>query len=243
MRQIILDTETTGRSTSEGHRIIEIGAIEMIDRDITGKEFHIYINPQRDIEAGAKAVHGIDETFLQDKPLFADIVDELIAFIDQSELIAHNAPFDVGFLDYEFSRLVGTQYAKQRIKNYCTVLDTLPLARKLHPGQRNSLDALCKRYQVNNAHRNLHGALIDADLLARVYLAMTGGQLSLFDEQALNPTTTQTDATAATAAIPRDLTVVFANEEELAAHQAYLSRLESQAEQVVWQQLSEKNQD
>jgi DNA polymerase-3 subunit epsilon len=184
MRQIVLDTETTGRSKSE-NRIIEIGAIEMIDRVQTGKHYHVYLNPQQAVEQGALAVHGLTNAFLADKPLFADVVEALMAFIDGAELIIHNAPFDVGFIEAELAR-VG--HAIQRLEDCCTIIDTLPMARQKHPGQRNSLDALCKRYEVDNSDRALHGALLDSHLLALVYLRMTGGQNSLFASTA--PTTT-----------------------------------------------------
>ena len=174
-RQIVLDTETTGRS-AESNRIIEIGALELIDRVLTGKTYHVYINPQQEVEAGALAVHGLTNDFLADKPLFSDIVIEFMAFIADSELIIHNAPFDVGFIEAELRR-VGHEITE--LSNHCGVLDTLPLARKKHQGQRNSLDALCKRYEVDNSGRSYHGALLDSCLLAEVYLRMTGGQKSL----------------------------------------------------------------
>lgn len=176
MRQVVLDTETTGIGHELGHRVIEIGCVELINRKITGNHFHVYLNPQRDVDDGAFRVHGISTEFLQDKPLFKDIVDEFLCFVASSELIIHNAPFDMGFLNAELQRLKWPT----RLEEQCTVLDTLVFARKKHPGQRNSLDALCKRYDVNNSNRQWHGALLDADILARVYLAMTGGQRLLF---------------------------------------------------------------
>lgn len=175
MRQIVLDTETTGLEPKDGHRIIEIGAVELIDRRLSGRHFHQYLNPQRDIEDGALEVHGITREFLQDKPVFADVAQEFLDFIEGGELLIHNAPFDVGFLDME----LGLINHPVRIESHAQVLDTLELARDLHPGQRNSLDALCKRYEVDNSSRNLHGALLDAEILADVYLAMTGGQSDL----------------------------------------------------------------
>lgn len=176
MRQIVLDTETTGLSVADGHRIIEIGCLEVIDRRITGRNLHFYVNPERAIDEGAMAVHGITDEMLQDKPRFAEISEEVLRFVEDSQVIIHNAPFDVGFLDAELRRLgAGT-----RFNQHCaSVLDTLALARELHPGKRNSLDALCERYAVSNAHRKLHGALLDAELLADVYLAMTRGQETL----------------------------------------------------------------
>jgi DNA polymerase-3 subunit epsilon len=175
LRQIVLDTETTGLEPRDGHRVIEIGAVELIDRRLTGQHFHQYLNPERDIEDGALEVHGITREFLQDKPVFADVAQEFLDFIEGAELLIHNAPFDSGFLDSE----LGLINNPVRIENHARVLDTLELARDLHPGQRNSLDALCKRYEVDNSSRNLHGALLDAEILADVYLAMTGGQSDL----------------------------------------------------------------
>lgn len=177
MRQIILDTETTGLSTEAGNRIIEIGAVEMVDRRITGNIFHQYINPERKVEPGALMVHGLSNDFLADKPKFADIIDDFIKFIAGSELVIHNAPFDVGFLNHEFK--LASSKAKP-IEHYVTVFDTLSFARKKHSGKKNSLDALCKRYSVDNTKRELHGALLDAYLLAEVYLIMTSGQGNLF---------------------------------------------------------------
>lgn len=176
MRQIVLDTETTGLEPSQGHRIIEIGCVELVNRRQTRNTFHQYLQPDREIDEGAVEVHGITNEFLQDKPRFADIADDFLAFIKGAELIIHNAPFDVGFINHEFglSAEIGGQ-----VEEYCSVLDTLTLAREMHPGQRNSLDALCRRYGVDNSGRELHGALLDAEILADVYLAMTGGQVTL----------------------------------------------------------------
>src|SRR5579862_2247170 len=176
MRQVILDTETTGLEPELGHRIIEIGCVEVLHRRITGRTFHRYVNPERDIEEGALAVHGISRTELEGKPRFAEIAQELLAFISGAELVIHNAAFDVAFLDHELSRVSS---ASRPVTSVCTVLDTLALAREMHPGQRNNLDALCKRYGVDNSRRELHGALLDAQILADVYLAMTGGQGAL----------------------------------------------------------------
>ena len=176
MRQIILDTETTGLEPSEGHRIIEIGCVEIFNRRPTGNNFHKYLQPDREIDNGAIEVHGITNEFLADKPRFKDIADDFVTYVRGAELIIHNAAFDVGFIDHELSML-GT--GTDRVNDVCTVLDTLPMARKKHPGQRNSLDALCKRYGIENSHRELHGALLDAEILADVYLAMTGGQTDL----------------------------------------------------------------
>ncbi|HEU5398447.1 MAG TPA: DNA polymerase III subunit epsilon [Gammaproteobacteria bacterium] len=176
MRQIVLDTETTGLEPSEGHRIIEIGCVEILDRRITRGSFHRYINPDREVEAGALEVHGIDNRFLKDKPRFPEVAEEFLKFVGGAELVIHNAAFDVGFINHELGRM---RHPVTDIASVCHVLDTLELARRQHPGQKNSLDALCKRYSVDNSGREYHGALLDAQLLAEVYLAMTGGQAAL----------------------------------------------------------------
>ncbi|MDQ2075707.1 DNA polymerase III subunit epsilon [Marinimicrobium sp. ABcell2] len=176
MRQIVLDTETTGLETAQGHRIIEIGCVELVNRRLTGRHYHQYINPEREVDAGAMEVHGITNEMLADKPLFSQIADEFMAFVDGAELVIHNAPFDIGFIDAELKRLGGKV---STITSVCTVMDTLLLARSKHPGQKNNLDALCKRYGVDNTQRELHGALLDAEILADVYLLMTGGQTAL----------------------------------------------------------------
>ena len=176
MRQIVLDTETTGLEPKQGHRIIEIGCVEVVDRKLTGNNYHQYIQPDRESDEGALAVHGITTEFLQDKPHFADVIDGFLEYIRGAELIIHNAPFDIGFLDHEL-KMVGEQYGS--IDTYCSVIDTLVMARKMRPGQKNNLDALCKHYDVNNTHRELHGALLDSEILAEVYLMMTGGQVGL----------------------------------------------------------------
>ena len=176
MRQVVLDTETTGLSPAQGHRVIEIGCLELVDRRITGREFHCFLHPDREIDEAAQRVHGISLADLETAPRFAEVVDEFLEFIAEAELVIHNAEFDVGFLEHELD-LIG--HAQPKVTQHATVLDTLALARKMHPGQRNSLDALCKRYEVDASNRDVHGALIDSDLLARVYLAMTGGQTAL----------------------------------------------------------------
>lgn len=181
MRQIVLDTETTGLESAQGHRIIEIGCVELVSRRATGRNFHRYLNPEREIDEGARAIHGMSLADLAGKPRFAEIAIEFTQFIVGAELIIHNAGFDVGFLDAEFARLESEQPV--RVGTLCQVLDTLGLARQMHPGQRNNLDALCKRYGVDNSHRELHGALLDARILADVYLAMTGGQSALALEE------------------------------------------------------------
>lgn len=174
MRYIVLDTETTGMPVHEGHRIVEIGCVELEDRTLTGRHFHVYLQPDRDSDPEALRVHGITSEFLQDKPRFAEVADDFYQFIQGACLVIHNAAFDVGFIENEF-RLIGQQ-DRTRITDYCEVLDTLELAKQLHPGQRNNLDALCRRYDVDNSNRELHGALLDAQILADVYLAMTGGK-------------------------------------------------------------------
>ena len=176
MRQIVLDTETTGLDPSQGHRIIEIGCVELVNRRLTGNHYHQYINPQREIDVEAMEVHGITQEFLQDKPIFRDIAEEFLQFVSGAQLVIHNAPFDVGFLDAEFRHL---KQQHPKMDECCTILDTLVMARQKHPGQRNSLDALCKRYGVDNYQRDLHGALLDSEILADVYLLMTGGQTAL----------------------------------------------------------------
>jgi len=221
MRQIVLDVETTGLEAAAGHRIIEIGCVELLNRRPTGQKFHRYLNPEREIDAGALAVHGIELASLLKAPKFAEIADELVAFIAGAELIIHNAPFDVGFVDAELARLPGAR----TIAGLCRVLDTLALARSLHPGQRNSLDALCKRYSVDNTKRELHGALLDAGILVDVYLAMTGGQSAL----ALDVNASADAAASGTAAARLHraagitLTVPAATPDELRQHDALLA--------------------
>ena len=225
MRQIALDTETTGLSTAQGHRIIEIGCVELINRRATGREFHRFLNPDRDIDEGAERVHGISRADLETSPRFPEVVDELLEFIKDAELVIHNATFDVGFLEYELKLM---KHAQPKITHHATVLDTLAMARAMHPGQRNSLDALCKRYEVDASNRNLHGALIDADLLARVYLAMTGGQTALsLDEEIASGARPSGRSDAVGAASRRELNfvVVRATEEEIAAHEALLEKM------------------
>ena len=235
MRQIVLDTETTGLSTAQGHRIIEIGCIEMVNRRLTGREFHRFLNPDRDIDEGAEAVHGISRAQLETEPRFHEVVDDFIAFVKDAELVIHNADFDVGFIEHEL-RLM--KHAQPKITDHCQVLDTLSLAREIHPGQRNSLDALCKRYEVDASRRDVHGALIDSELLARVYLAMTGGQSSLLLD-AEEPDRRGQDAVGGPAGpnsrlqpLPQEaapssykLTVIEATAAETAAHEAMLEKI------------------
>ncbi|MES2636281.1 MAG: DNA polymerase III subunit epsilon [Pseudomonadota bacterium] len=218
MRQIFLDTETTGLYPAQGHRIIEIAAIEMINRRPTNQHFHFYLNPQREIDIAAQEVHGITLEFLQDKPLFPAIADEFLDFIRGSELIIHNAPFDVGFLNSELGRI-----GLKPIETFCDkITDTLRMAKDSRPGQRNNLDALCRHFGIDNAKRTLHGALLDAELLAEVYMAMTRGQDSLMMDLVQAHPTMQT---AASANKPRTLKVLQANESELAMHNEYISSL------------------
>lgn len=235
MRQIVLDTETTGINPSDGHRIIEIGCVELIDRKLTGNNYHVYINPQREIEQEAIDVHGITNEFLEDKPKFAEIAETFIKYIEGAELVIHNAPFDVGFMDHEF-KLVGRNLPIT--EDICTVLDTLALARKIRPGKKNNLDALCKAYHVDNGHRTLHGALLDSEILADVYLFMTGGQGAL----GLGGTqdTMQENGSAGIIRIENkaSLKVIQASADELASHQAYLDGIEKVSGQVIWRKTS-----
>jgi len=232
MRQIVLDTETTGLESSQGHRIIEIGCVEIINRRLTGNRFHQYIQPERESDEGALNVHGITTEFLEDKPRFAKVVDEFVAFIKGAELVIHNAPFDVGFIDAEFSRLNKNFTPVSRI---CEVIDTLALARKLHPGQKNNLDALCKRYDINNAHRELHGALLDAELLAEVYLIMTGGQSSLLLDANLSDTENLHNEMKRLSPDRPRLSVIRADEEELTLHDELLKKINSSPDQAsLW---------
>jgi DNA polymerase-3 subunit epsilon len=220
MRQIVLDTETTGLEPELGHRVIEIGCVELVNRRATGRTFHKYLNPERAIDEGALAVHGISRADLDGKPKFAEIAEELLLFISGAELVIHNAAFDVAFLDAELARLQGQP---RTVAALCRVLDTLALARSMHPGQRNNLDALCKRYSIDNSRRELHGALLDARILADVYLAMTGGQaaLALAEIAAAGNTSESTVRALVRPAVP--LVVIAASEEELAAHAAMLA--------------------
>jgi len=236
MRQVILDTETTGLDPNQGHRIIEVGAIELVNRRKTGRTFHKYFKPDREVEAGALAVHGITNEFLNSQPRFGELADELLEFLDGAELVIHNASFDVTFLDAELQRLK----RKRSVRESCAVFDTLLLARKLHPGQRNSLDALCKRYDVDNSHRDYHGALLDAQLLLDVYLAMTGGQTKLVLDHA--HAAGEAGDAAALPAWTRPaghLAVLQARDHELVAHEKILSVLDkSSGGNTVWRKLS-----
>lgn len=234
MRFIMLDTETTGLKVEEGHRLIEIGCIELSDRQITERTLHFYVNPERDIDEGAIAVHGITLDKLLDKPRFAEIAQEFVTFIAGSKLVIHNAPFDLGFLDAELAS-AGLGKVADHVE---TVIDTLVMARELHPGQRNSLDALCARYSVNNEHRVLHGALLDARLLADVYLAMTRGQdsLGILEDDAAALALDNTIAN-----IPKEkLVVLRASPEELAAHEAILDQIDRESGgKTIWKTLAQ----
>ena len=232
MRQIVLDTETTGLEPEMGHRIIEVGAVEVVNRKLTGRHFHKYINPERDIDDGAFEVHGINRAFLRDKPVFAEICEELIDFIKGTELVIHNAPFDVAFMDQEFKRISGAP----RTAKICSIKDSLAVARNKHPGQKNNLDALCRRYEVDNSQRQLHGALLDAEILADVYLLMTGGQTNLFGVagQQNAKSSGESDAPRRLAA-QEGLNVVLASDEESRAHEAFLDMLaEKTGNPALW---------
>ena len=236
-RQVILDTETTGLRASEGHRIIEIGCVEMVERRFTGRTFHHYLNPERDIDADATRVHGITSEMLREKPLFADIADAFLTFVQGAQLIIHNAPFDTSFLNHELKRL-----QRPPLTGQCEVFDTLSFARKRHPGQKNDLDSLCRRYNVNNTRRDKHGALLDAEILAHVYLSMTGGQVSMSLEtetqaqdggQPLN-----LDPAAGLHQRSKPLRVIAPSVEELSAHALYLQGLDKDSRgECVWLKL------
>src|SRR5690554_4845837 len=232
MRQIVLDTETTGIDPNAGHRIIEIGCVEVVERQLTGRNYHVYINPDREVEAEAITIHGITNEFLRDKPKFSEVAEEFFEFIDGAELVIHNAAFDVGFMDAEFARLKPVR----KTANHCGIVDTLAIARAKHPGQKNNLDALCKRYGVDNSNRELHGALLDAEILADVYLLMTGGQTALSLDAGAGD-----DGSAGglrRIAAGRDpLTVIRPSEEEAQAHEAFMAMMEKQAGETVWSKL------
>jgi len=236
MRQIVLDTETTGLDASAGHRIIEVGGVELENRRPTGRTFHRYINPERAVEAGALEVHGIDNEFLKDQPVFAEVADELVEFLRGAELVIHNADFDVTFINHELRRL---PHLPQNIRECCGVLDSLAVARRMHPGQRNNLDALARRYHVDNSKRELHGALLDAQILAEVYLAMTGGQVSLMlDAEAVADGQSTAVEHEAVARGKKPLRVIRATPEEAAAHDAFLRMLQEQSGAApLWDQL------
>lgn len=235
VRQIVLDTETTGLEADAGHNIIEIGCVEMQARKLTGRTYHQYINPDHEIDAEAMEVHGITHEFLADKPKFKEVMLEFVEFVRGAELIIHNAAFDVGFLDAELAR----NGFKERISDICSVTDSLLVARKKHPGQKNSLDALCRRYDIDNSHRELHGALLDSEILADVYLALTGGQTSLMlavgdQDDGSEGEAIRRVAYDAAASLP----VIMADEAELKAHNQFLDLLDKKSDGAVWRQLT-----
>ncbi|MCC8367918.1 DNA polymerase III subunit epsilon [Xenorhabdus sp. PB61.4] len=235
-RQIVLDTETTGMNKLgvhyEGHNIIEVGAVEVINRRLTGRHFHLYIKPDRLVDPEAFEVHGISDEFLQDKPVFADIADEFIEFIRGAELIIHNATFDIGFMDYEFNKL---NRGIPPTAEFCTITDSLMMARKLFPGKRNNLDALCDRYHIDNAKRTLHGALLDAEILADVYLAMTGGQTSLaFSMEGEASNNAQVAEIQKITRPQAGLKVIYASDEELLQHESRLDLVEKKGGSCLW---------
>jgi DNA polymerase-3 subunit epsilon len=239
MRQIVLDTETTGLEPEQGHRIIELGCVELVDRRATGHNFHQYLQPDREIDARAEEVHGISNAFLADKPRFPDVLPDLLAYVKGSELIIHNAPFDVGFLNSELAR-AGTDWG--RIEDYCGITDTLEMARRLHPGQRNSLDALCARYRIDHTRRDKHGALLDAEILADVYLAMTGGQVALSLDGASAAERGPGSASTVRRWVRREarLAVVKASPDELAAHRRRMADIDrASGGKCIWAVMDE----
>jgi len=234
MRQIVLDTETTGLETSQDHRIIEIGCVELVGRKLTGRHYHQYVNPQRKVDEGAMEVHGITDQFLEDKPLFDQVAKEFLEFVDGADLIIHNAPFDVGFINHEIAKLSGKY---QVIETSCRIIDTLALARQKHPGQKNNLDALCKRYGVDNSARDLHGALLDAEILADVYLLMTGGQVNLNISDQSNSDSGEVNTASSIRRLAADRTplrVVKPSEEELNLHQQKLDAINKSSGACIW---------
>lgn len=238
-RQIVLDTETTGMNRLgvhyEGHKIIEIGAVEVINRRLTGRHYHVYIKPDRLVDPEAFMVHGISDEFLQDKPAYAEIAEEFIEFISGAELVIHNAAFDIGFMDYEF-RMLNRDIPKT--ETFCKITDSLMVARKLFPGKRNSLDALCDRYQIDNSKRTLHGALLDAEILADVYLAMTGGQTSLAFamESDTQQVSTESESVQRITRQASALLIIYASPEELAAHETRLDLIAKKGGSCLWRQ-------
>ncbi|RDV27446.1 DNA polymerase III subunit epsilon [Alteromonas aestuariivivens] len=239
MRQIVLDTETTGIDPKEGHRIIEIGCVEVINRRLSGNHFHVYINPEREVEQEAVEVHGITNEFLADKPKFREVAADFVEFIRGAQLVIHNAPFDVGFMDHEFGQCPTTHGIIT--SEICGVLDTLVMARKMHPGQKNNLDALCKRYGIDNSHRDLHGALLDAEILADVYLIMTGGQTKL---NLAGQNNEEGDASGngirRVALNGNKLKVIRASADELEQHEARLDIVQKSGGQCLWRVSSDQ---
>lgn len=233
MRQIIIDTETTGLSYSQGHRIIELGCVEMVNRRLTHKHFHHYLNPEREVDAGAFSVHGLSNDFLEDKPIFSDIAKEFYEFIKGAELIAHNASFDIGFINHEFKLWNKKMGA---VETFCSVVDTLKIARTKHPGQKNTLDALCKRYEVTHFNREYHGALLDAEILAQVYLVMTGGQATLFSESSVSSVHNTSEGKSKPISRKQGaLNVIYPNEQEQKAHDKFLQLIRKKTDtECVW---------
>jgi DNA polymerase-3 subunit epsilon len=229
-RQIVLDTETTGIGHESGHRLIEIGCVELIDRRLTGRHYHQYLNPERAVDSGAFRVHGLSNDFLKDKSLFADIQSEFLDFVQGAELVIHNANFDVGFINAELRRI---KHPK-KLEDYCRIIDTLELARKKHPGQKNNLDILCKRYQIDATDRVLHGALLDAQLLADVYIAMTSGQKELMITDVL-----RNDNALVHQQLFSSSPVLYANEAENTAHADFLTMLQKKSTKVIWNETQE----
>lgn len=232
MRQVVLDTETTGIGAEKGHRIIEIGCVELIDRKLTGRHYHQYVNPQRSSDEEAVAVHGITDEFLADKPVYAQVAQAFYDFIEGAELVIHNAPFDVGFMDAEFRRV-----NMPMTNTFCTVLDTLVMARDMRPGQRNSLDALCRSYGIDNSHRELHGALLDAEILADVYLMMTGGQTDLMFSAESNEAADHSsliDLEGLSSIDSQSLPIVRATSDELTVHNEILDLLDKKSDGAIW---------
>lgn len=245
-RQIVLDIETTGLNKLgvhyEGHRIIEIGAVEIINRRLTGQQFHIYLQPNRPVDQEAFNIHGISDYFLANKPTFAEIVDDFLAFICNSELVIHNAPFDIGFIDYELNML---NHALSKIESFCTVTDSLQLARKMFPGKRNSLDALCYRYMIDNSKRTLHSALLDAEILANLFLLMTSSQTQINFVNDRKPDRHQMNETKQTQYMMQQhnqplLQVIYANKEEILAHESQLDFIQEKSGNCLWRISSEK---
>jgi DNA polymerase-3 subunit epsilon len=237
MRQVVLDTETTGLEVSQGHRIIEIGCVELVNRKLTGRHYHQYINPQREIDEGALQVHGISSDFLEDKPTFDRIADAFLEFVGGAELVIHNAPFDLEFLNAE---LAGLDSSQPPLQKSCKVLDTLVMARQKHPGQRNSLDALCRRYEVDNSRRELHGALLDAEILADVYLIMTGGQVGLQLNSQSSSGHESDEGVESIRRLPESRPrgrVIRASEEELQAHRQRIKEIDEGSDGAVWLQV------
>ncbi|MEQ5833887.1 DNA polymerase III subunit epsilon [Marinobacter sp. NFXS9] len=234
MRQIVLDTETTGIDPEQGHRIIEIGCVEMMERQLTGRHYHVYINPEREVEAEALAVHGISNEFLADKPLFRDVATEFFEFIKGAELVIHNAAFDVGFINHEFRQL-GTGW---KVEDHCGVVDSLAMARAKHPGQKNNLDALCKRYGIDNSNRELHGALLDAEILADVFLLLSGGQTALSLDANGGDSNESVGGIRRLSPERRKTRVIRASNEESEAHDALIEVVAKAGGEALWNRMA-----